>query len=306
MLSVATFDLEDFINELVSNFPNIEEVHIFGSRGYQTNSKRSDIDLLLTPSKSSPIFDKTQLQIFQEGYPPVDLFINREYSAQSVVNNSEILKRTEKSLVEQLDAKCLWQKNNGFCNENSIYLNQDIIKHQEFHASYIPQYDHFETFETIIVSCLQITSTQALYLDEAVKCYTNQCYLGFLSMMGTYYEDLLISFCNAYQNRVSAQHPAHLTHYINNVISPNSRLGAKKRLENLIDFIKSIPNEAQYFRRNGIEAITEFETVFDIIRLYRNDIDHPNGIGYGSRDCDSIIAIFVRYVKDFYDIMATF
>ena len=97
MLSVATFDLEDFINELVSNFPNIEKVHIFGSRGYQTNSKRSDIDLLLTPSKSSPIFDKTLLQIFQEGYPPVDLFINREYSAQSVVNNSEILKRTEKT-----------------------------------------------------------------------------------------------------------------------------------------------------------------------------------------------------------------
>ena len=125
-------------------------------------------------------------------------------------------------------------------------------------------------------------------------------------MMGTYYEDLLISFCNAYQNRISTQLPAHLTNYINNVISPSRRLGAKKRLENLIDFIKSIPNESQYFRRNGIEAITEFETVFDIIRLYRNDIDHPHGIAYGARDCDSIIAIFVRYVKDFYDIMATF
>lgn len=306
MTTIVTFDLKDFINRLVANFPNIEQIHIFGSRGYQTNSKRSDIDLLLTPIKSSPILDKTQLQMFQEGFSPVDLFINREYSAQSVVNNSEILKRTEKSLIEQLDAKCLWQKDNGFCNENSIYFNQEIIKHQKFHPSYIPQYDKFETFETIIASCSQITSTQSLYLDEAIKCYTNECYLGFLSMMGTYYEDLLISFCNSYRNRVSTHLSTHLTNYINNVVPTNGRLGAKKRLENLINFINSVPNEAQYFRRNGIEAITEFETVFDIIRLYRNDIDHPNGISYGASHCDSIIAIFVRYIKNFYDIMATF
>ena len=306
MTTIVSFDLKDFINELISNFPNIEKVHIFGSRGYQTNSKRSDIDILLTPTKNSPILDKTQLQIFQNRFPPVDLFINREYSAQSVVNNSEILKRTRKSLIKQLDAKCLWHKDDGFCNKHSLYFTQEIIKHQEFHPSYIPQYDQFETFEAIIASCSQITPVQSLYLEEAVKCYTNQCYLGFLSMMGTYYEDLLISFCNAYQNRVSTQYPAHLTYYANNVISQNNRLGAKKRLENLIDFIKSISNDFQYFKSNGIEAITEFETVFDIIRLYRNDIDHPNGIAYGAGHCDSIIAIFVRYIKDFYDIMTTF
>jgi len=306
MTTIEIFDLKDFINRLVSNFSNIEQIHIFGSRGYRTNSKRSDIDLLLTISKNAPIIDKTQLQIFQEEFAPVDLFINREYSAQSVVNNSEIIKRTEKTLIDQLDAKCLWQKENGFYNENSVYFRQEIIKHQTFHPSYIPQYDQFETFEAIIASCSQITSSQALYLEEAVKCYTNQCYLGFLSMMGTYYEDLLISFCNAYQNRVATHLSAHLTNYINAVIPTTVRIGAKKRLENLVNFINSIPTEAPYFKRNGIEAITEFETVFDIIRLYRNDIDHPNGIAYGARDCDSIIAIFVRYVKDFYDIMTTF
>ena len=306
MTTIVTFDLKDFINKLVANFPNIEQIHIFGSRGYQTNSKRSDIDLLLTPIESSPVLDKTQLQMFQEGFSPVDLFINREYSAQSVVNNSEILKRAENSLIEQLDAKCLWKKENGFCIENSIYFNQEIIKHQDFHASYIPQNAHFVTFETIISACSQITPIQRLYLDEAIKCYSNQCYLGFLSMMGTYYEDLLISFCNSYHNRVSTQLSTHLTTYISNVVPTNGRLGAKKRLENLVNFINSVPNEAQYFKRNGIEAITEFETVFDIIRLYRNDIDHPNGIAYGVGHCDSIIAIFVRYIKNFYDIMATF
>ena len=123
MSNIITFDLKFFIDELTTNFPNIEEIHIFGSRGYQTNSKRSDIDLLLTPLKSAPILDKTQLQKFQDGFPPVDLFINREYSAQSLVNNSEILKRTEKSLVEQLEAKCLWKKDKGFCVENSVYFS---------------------------------------------------------------------------------------------------------------------------------------------------------------------------------------
>ncbi len=306
MSNIITFDLRFFIDELTTNFPNIEEIHIFGSRGYQTNSKRSDIDLLLSPLKSAPILDKTQLQKFQDGFPPVDLFINREYSAQSLVNNSEILKRTEKSLIEQLEAKCLWKKDKGFCVENSVYFSQEIIKHQEFHASYIPQYDPFVTFEAIISSCSQITPTQRLYLDEAVKCYSNQCYLGFLSMMGTYYEDLLISFCNVYYNRVSTHLSAYLANYINDVIPANRKLGAKKRLENLINFIKNVPNEPKHFKANGIEAITEFETVFDIIRLYRNDIDHPNGIVYDASDCNSIILIFVKYVKDFYNIMATF
>ena len=62
---MATFlkvDLKDLIQMLSQQFPNVESIHLFGSRAYQTNSKRSDIDLLILFDKDNPTCDKSKLQ----------------------------------------------------------------------------------------------------------------------------------------------------------------------------------------------------------------------------------------------------
>lgn len=295
------FDVKYFIESLIRKFPNISSVHIFGSRGYETNSKRSDIDLLITLSSKEPCIDKTALLKFQSGYAPVDLFIFRESSAQSVINNSEIILRPKyKTLYDQLEAKCLWA-NNGFIDENKKYLTQDIIKNVVFHPSYIPTYDPFINFETTIRRNSFFSAEQKIYLHEAIKCYINECYLAFLSMMGTYYEDLLIYFCESYKNRVTAQYSSELAQYQRDVIGAHN---AKQRLEKFIDFVKI--HDLAYFKTHNIESMTEIETVFDIIRRYRNDIDHPSAKIYGEEDCNIIIAIFNKYIINIYTIIASF
>lgn len=297
---IIDFSVEKFIKKLAKKFPNIDSVHIFGSRGYQTNSKRSGIDLLITLSSDNPCIDKTALLTFQSGYPPIDLFIFRESSAQSIINNSEIILRSEyKSLFDQLEAKCLW-RNNTFVKENKKYLKQPIIKNQVFRPSYIPTYDPFVNFKTIIDRNSHFSGEQKTYLHEAICCYINECYLAFLSMMGTYYEDLLISLCKKYENRVAIQHSSDLTSYHNNVINVR---GAKRRLEEFVEFIKA--HDLTYFKTHGIESMTELETIFDIIRRYRNDIDHPTAEIYGEEDCNTIIAIFNKYVINLYSVIAS-
>ena len=119
-------------------------------------------------------------------------------------------------------------------------------------------------------------------------------------MMGTYYEDLLISLCNKYKNRVAIQYSSYLTLYQNNVIDAR---GAKRRLEEFIEFIKT--HDLAYFKTHGIESMTEIETIFDIIRRYRNDIDYPTAKIYGEEDCNTIIAIFNKYVINLYSIIAS-
>lgn len=122
-------------------------------------------------------------------------------------------------------------------------------------------------------------------------------------MLGTFYEDLLISFCKKYENRINSVFNLQLTTYQNSVLACSR---AKKRLDNLINFIKSLSGEEQYFKRNGIESLNDISLSFDVIRKYRNDIDHPTGKTVNETDCASLIQIFISYVRNFYDIMKVF
>ena len=297
-------DLKNLIQMLSIQFPNVETVHLFGSRAYQTNSKRSDIDLLILFDPKNATCDKSKLQKFQEGYPYIDIFINRIYSAQSIVNNSEILKKEKFfSIEEQLDAILLWSKECGYKEENNQYFIQELAKNQTFHPSYIPMNNPLLYFEQIVHNCVDITNEQKIYLNEAIKCHINECYLGFISLLGTYYEDLLIQLCKTYENRIRSHFSVLLTVYQNNVINCKK---AKKRLENLIDFIKNSSNDINFFKSNGIESLNDISLTFDVIRKYRNDIDHPTGRTVNEVDCSSLIQIFVSYVRNIYDIMKKF
>ena len=250
------------------------------------------------------VCDRSKVLKFQEGYPYIDIFINREYSAQSVVNNSEILRKDASIPLErQLDAILIWDIKNGFIEENEVFFVQEVLKKQVFHPSFIPQFDPLVNFIAIVDNCKDISSEQKIYLLEAIKCYESECYLGFISMLGTFYEDLLINLCIKYKRRISSAFPSVLKRYETDVLKCRK---AKKRLDGLINFIKSLNKEEVYFKQHGIESLNDIDLSFDVIRKYRNDIDHPTGKIVNSGDCSALIQIFVSYVRSFYDIMKTF
>lgn len=116
--------LKDEINKLISKFSSIRAIYLFGSRAYKTNSIRSDIDLLIYCSE--PI----SLQEFPNiCHPAVDLFDTTSLqNARSYSNNSTVFKRDSyDSIIEQIDAKLLWDIENGYNNENLITYNRQPV-----------------------------------------------------------------------------------------------------------------------------------------------------------------------------------
>ena len=51
------WDLKEIINDLVRHHPKIKSVYLFGSRANQTNSMRSDIDILAITDSILPASD---------------------------------------------------------------------------------------------------------------------------------------------------------------------------------------------------------------------------------------------------------
>lgn len=135
------WDLKEIINDLVRHHPKIKSVYLFGSRAYQTNSMRSDIDILAITDSILPASDVNRW--LHDKYPPVDLFLSYDgLNAMSVVNGSVVFFRGDgryKNLVQQLDAIRLWDKENGFSGEYSGW-NIQTANNITFQMSIIPSY----------------------------------------------------------------------------------------------------------------------------------------------------------------------
>lgn len=141
--NIITWDMKEIINSIVAKHPEITEIYLFGSRAYKTSSYRSDIDLLAISKKPIAVSDVNSW--LHDEYPPVDLFISFDLkNASSVVNGSCIYFREDnkwgfKSLVEQIDAICLWNINDGFSSRFSDWKIQ-TIKGINFLMSIIPSF----------------------------------------------------------------------------------------------------------------------------------------------------------------------
>ncbi len=183
--------LKKIIRELIRKFDTVESVFLFGSRAYKTNSKRSDIDLLV---KFSNNVDRNKLLGFQAKYPPIDIFINNENSCVSIVNNSSILKKdTSSSLEEQLDAIELWNTS-GYVDSSKDYFIQETMKGIIFKPSIGPCTNPSYLLESIIQeNKSDFSERQLVYLKEAIIAFQLELYLSFISLMGLFYEDTLIN-----------------------------------------------------------------------------------------------------------------
>lgn len=140
--NVHIWDLKEIIDNLVYYCGNIKEVYLFGSRGYRTNSLRSDIDLLIVcdTNEDMLITEPELIGILEEKYPIVDIFFCDRGSARSINNGSKLrLREGYANLIEQVDAVLLWSEENKFVQNDKI-LKQKAIKDYNFEMTVIPSY----------------------------------------------------------------------------------------------------------------------------------------------------------------------
>ncbi|GLO63895.1 hypothetical protein MACH09_44030 [Vibrio sp. MACH09] len=114
MAVVTNIDLRAIISVLFGQFNQIEAAYIFGSRRFESGSTRSDIDILLTTSdhlKPSDLRDFTVKHC-----KSLDLFILENGKAVSVANESYVTAENNDALVTKLNAKLIYDRDNGSSN----------------------------------------------------------------------------------------------------------------------------------------------------------------------------------------------
>ncbi len=105
------FDLEVIIKILAGKFSEIDSIYLFGSRGYETGSTRSDIDILLTTNAR---IQPAKLRDFTlEHSTALDLFLLEDGKAISVANESFLQAKDNDELIRRVDAVLLYDKDNG-------------------------------------------------------------------------------------------------------------------------------------------------------------------------------------------------
>lgn len=153
----STWNLKDIINELIKHHCEIKKIYLFGSRAYNTNSMRSDIDLLAV--SEVPIPSGLINKWLHDQYPPVDLFTSYDgIVAASCVNGSTISYKPQNArgyanLVDQIDAILLWNEKDGFSDSFTAW-NQQTLNNINFTMSIIPSTAE-PNFDDTMKECLQ-------------------------------------------------------------------------------------------------------------------------------------------------------
>lgn len=296
-------NLEKIISEMVLECSEISEVYLFGSRAYKTNSRRSDFDLIVF-CKTWESLDIRKLKMFREKYGYLDIFVGNKYGITSICNNSSIAKR-EKKLIKQLDAILLWNQK-GFAKKNKSFLTQEIIRGYYLPPSELNNNDplhHLYKFENVYTSRLDIK--KRTYLENASRAYNSFSILGFIAIIGSFFERSLIDLFESYNNRVLTKFSSAIQNiYLSTVL--NSNMGIKNRMDKFIDFVKTYDVDGRgklVFYKNYFpgKSTNIIGTTFDFVRIYRNDVDHCLEYNYSLNDCRDILNLFKENVPSIYD-----
>ena len=123
----------------ISKIDKIEEIYIFGSRGYDTGSLRSDIDILVYAPSG---LRRDEVMPIMEEEEALDIFkTTNKTEAESFANDSW-LKRDD--IVADLDAKLLWSRTNGESTLLERYKEIMVLRDIDFKMSYMPMYSDAE------------------------------------------------------------------------------------------------------------------------------------------------------------------
>lgn len=123
----------------ISKIDKIEEIYIFGSRGYETGSLRSDIDILVYAPSG---LRRDEVMPIMKEEEALDIFkTTNKTEAESFANDSW-LKRDD--IVADLDAKLLWSRTNGESTLLERYKEIMVLRDIDFKMSYMPMYSDAE------------------------------------------------------------------------------------------------------------------------------------------------------------------
>lgn len=276
-IQIETINLKENIDELTNQF-SIDKIYLFGSRAYGTNSTRSDIDLIIV-GENIPSVSIIQ---YHDSNECLDIFIGSHKSIHSPVTGAVIEKRGILSIYKQLDAKLLWSKTGGYIKENEKYLIQNIYLNQSFLASAIPYSEEFLNLKREINNP-DISSECQIYLNESLASYSNNCYTACVAMLGCAYECIINELIDACEKRNAIEEPTYTT-FGSDI---KSKTKAKQRMEAIKQYLE---RDKRFYRNLGFDKIEETFNMFDLIRQYRNNADHPSNFQFKKEDCEVLFA----------------
>lgn len=283
-VQIKTINLKNNINELTNLFP-IEKIYLFGSRAYGTNSTRSDIDLIVV-GENIPSVSIIQ---YHDSNECLDIFIGSHKSIHSPVTGAVIEKRGVLNIYKQLDAKLLWSKKDGYIKANEMYLNQNIYLNQSFLASAVPYAPEFLCLKREINNP-DISNECQIYLNESLASYSNNCYTACVAMLGCAYECMINELIDACEKRNAIEEPTYTT-FESDI---KSKTKAKQRMEAIKQYLE---RDKRFYRGLGFDKIDETFNMFDLIRQYRNNADHPTDFQFEKEYCESLFAGTVLHLN---------
>lgn len=285
-VQIRTINLKDNIDELTNLF-SIEKIYLFGSRAYGTNSTRSDIDFIIVGENIAPV----SITQYHDSNDYLDIFVGSHKSITSPVTGAIIEKRGILSIYKQLDAKLLWSKSRGYIEKNEKYLTQNIYLNQSFLASAIPYAEAFLNLKRKINNP-DISNECQIYLNESLASYSHNCYTACVAMLGCAYESMINDLIDACEKKNKNDNPTD-TSFERNIKLNNS---AKQRMEGIKAYMKQ---DAPFYKGLGFNKIDETFSMFDLIRQYRNNADHPSHFQFKKEYCEALFAGTTLHLEKF-------
>lgn len=283
-IQIETINLKENIDELTNQF-SIDKIYLFGSRAYGTNSTRSDIDLIIVGEKIPSV----SIIQYHDSNECLDIFIGSHKSIHSPVTGAVIEKRGILSIYKQLDAKLLWSKKGGYIKENEKYLIQNIYLNQSFLASAMPYAPEFLNLKREINNP-DISSECQIYLNESLVSYSHSCYTACVAMLGCAYECLINELIDACEKRNAIEEPTYTT-FESDI---KSKTKAKQRMEAIKQYLE---RDKRFYSGLGFDKIDETFNMFDLIRQYRNNADHPSNFQFEKEYCEALFAGTTLHLK---------
>jgi hypothetical protein len=132
-METKVYNLKQLIELLLLRESAIEQIHLFGSRGYRTGSTRSDCDLLIEFDQTKNLKSSDLRDFATVNCPALDFFLVTGGRATSCSNDSFVFAHSADELKSRLDAKLLWNKQTGFSaspfdDDNWVFETRSFVE----------------------------------------------------------------------------------------------------------------------------------------------------------------------------------
>lgn len=116
-------------------------------------------------------------------------------------------------------------------------------------------------------------------------------------MLGCAYESIINELIDACEKKNKNDNPADIT-FDRDIKSKHL---AKQRMEGIKDYLK---RDAAFYKSLGFDKIDERFSMFDLIRQYRNNADHPSDFQFEKEYCETLFAGTTLHLKKIIKLIA--